>query len=153
MTRSGPSQRWALSFADICLLLLGFFVILHARAQNEPAVASSIRDAFGGPAQGASLDLAAEALFEPGEAVFRPGAERRFEGFGRAARLAGRDVVVETAGSDRGTHRFDAWELAAARAAAVARAVRAGGLEERRIALVMRPEGAQRPQHITVRTH
>jgi hypothetical protein len=142
-----------LSFADICLLLLGFFVILHARAQNEPAVAMSIRDAFGGRTESASLDIAAAGLFEPGEAVFRPGAARRFEAFGRAARTSGRSVVVETAGIDRGTLRFDAWELAAARAAAVARAVRAGGLEERRISLLMRPEAAQRPQHITVRTH
>ena len=150
MIRSGPDQRWALSFADICLLLLGFFVILHARAQADPAAASRIGATIGDDAKAPSLDAAANALFEPGEAVFRSNAARRFEEFGRSAHARGSDVVVETVGTDGGGRRFDAWELAAARAAAVARAVRAGGLDERRISLIMRPDGAARAQQIVV---
>jgi hypothetical protein len=72
-------------------------------------------------------------LFERGEAVLKPEALARFMAIGRK----GGSVRITSEGMDRGTRRFDAWELAAARVAAVARAVQAGGLSEGRIEVVM----------------
>jgi len=112
--------RWLLSFADLSLVLLAFFVLLHAGADGHAATAS-VRAAFGGPAdQGAALDEPAAALFEPGEAVLRPAAALRLRALGR--RLHGR-VRVAAEGRDGAGLRLDAWELSAARLAAVARAL------------------------------
>ncbi|WP_192812897.1 flagellar motor protein MotB, partial [Rhizorhabdus wittichii] len=42
------SQRWVLSFADLTLLLLAFFVLMQAQAADRLKLAAGIRDAFGG---------------------------------------------------------------------------------------------------------
>lgn len=113
MARAQPSRRWALSLADIalliaCLLLLSF--------RND---AGAVDDRG---AHGASIRLRAASLFEPGEAVLRRGAADRLRArLGDASRPAIR-VAVDQAGSAR----LDAWELAAARTAAVARALGLG---------------------------
>ena len=44
-------------------------------------------------------------------------------------------MLIVSDGIDPATARLDGWELAAARAAAAGRAVRAGGLDERRVTL------------------
>ena len=148
------SPRWVLSFADLCLLLLGFFVLLHARNGDSRAVADGLRAAFGGkPGAAVPAPYVAAALFEPGQAVFRPGRAAPFRAIGARAVAAGATVLVESRGVDQATRRFDAWELAAARTAAIARAIRAGGLDERRIAIVMPPPragDADRGQALTI---
>jgi len=137
------NPRWVLSFADLCLLLLGFFVLLHARADDRPAVAAGLRAAFGGaPGVQTPAPYPAATLFERDQAVFRPGRAAPLEALGRRAAKSGATVTIESRGTDRATRRFDAWELAAARTAAVARAVRAGGLDERRITITMPPARA-----------
>jgi hypothetical protein len=137
------SPRWVLSFADLCLLLLGFFVLLHARSGDSRAVTEGLRAAFGGkPGAAAPAPYAAAGLFEPGQAVFRPGRATPFRAIGAGAAAAGGTVLVESRGMDQATRRFDAWELAAARTAAIARAIRAGGLDEQRIVIVMPPPRA-----------
>jgi len=79
-------------------------------------------------------------------------------GAGQAARdrhaaLGGGHVRIESIGTDRNTSRFDGWELAAARAAAVARAIQAGGLSEQRI-MISIPEmngiAGRDGQHIAI---
>ena len=42
-------------------------------------------------------------------------------------------VLVESIGADSATNRFDAWELAAARTASIARMFRANGVPEEQI--------------------
>jgi flagellar motor protein MotB len=76
-------------------------------------------------------------LFEPGEAILTAAARARFAGIGRAAAAHGASVRVESLGSDANARRFDAWELAAARAASLARAIQEGGLDPRRIDLAI----------------
>ncbi len=134
------TPRWALSFADLTLLLLGFFVILHARAGQSEAVAQGMRAAFGGTTPAAArtesrTEYRASQLFQPGEAVLTPAAARWLAGMGAEAAKAGRQVTIVSAGRDAATARLDGWELAAARVAAAARAVRAGGLREDRLIL------------------
>jgi len=144
------TPRWALSFADLCLVLLAFFVLLHARNGDGMKVAQSMRAAFGGaePLNESSHVYQAAGLFEPGEAVLWPRGRARLEALGRNATAR---IRIASTGMDPGTRRFDRWELAAARVAAVARALQASGVDERRIEVVMpQMSGAATGQMISV---
>ena len=131
MTTSA-APRWALSFADLCLVLLGFVLLMQAQRGNPAAVTAGIREAFGAPPLG-GFDRIAAPLFEPGEAILRSPAHAELAAIGRRARSSGGTVHIESIGTDTGSLRFDGWEIAAARAAAAARAVREGGLAADRI--------------------
>lgn len=126
---AGASGRWALSFADLCLLLLGFLLLLQAHRGDPAALSAGLRAAFGASAPARMVEEGAAPLFQPGEAVLRPAARARFAALGRSAAADHAQATIESLGSDAGGARLDAWELAAARAAAVARALQAGGLD------------------------
>jgi len=135
--------RWAISFADLALLLLCFFALLHAGSARQ--VAAGARVAFSGERIPAPLlEERAASLFEPLEARLRPSAHARLLGIGARAAQAGRSLSVESEGRDPAAHRFDGWELAAARAAALARALNEGGLAEDRIDIVLPRRGQDR---------
>ncbi|MFS0737607.1 flagellar motor protein MotB [Sphingomonas sp. 1P06PA] len=131
------TPRWILSFADLCLVLLGFFVTLYATGADPARVSASLRDSFGEEAEGASQSFAAAQLFEPGEAVLRPKARAVLAAAGKRAGK-GR-VSLVSRGTTPGSARLDGWELAAARTGAVARALRSGGLSEDRIGIILAP--------------
>ena len=148
--RSVP--RWTVSFADLALLLLSFFVLLHVGSARE--VAAGARAAFSSQASaGPLLEESAAALFEPGEARLKSGARVRMEGIGRAAAAQGRALIVVSQGRNPAARRFDGWELAAARAAALARALNEGGVAERRVRIVLPEERGEEveEQKLTVR--
>jgi flagellar motor protein MotB len=128
--------RWTVSFADLALLLLAFFILLQAG--NARQVAAGARAAFSSevPA-GPLLNARAEALFEPGEARLKPAARSKLIGIGRAAAASGKRLIVDSEGRDNGARRFDAWELAAARAAATARALSQGGVAEDEVSIIV----------------
>ncbi len=128
--RAARGPRWALSFADLCLLLLAFFVLLQAERGNRAQLAAGMRAAFsggGGAAAVRARELAAATMFEPGEALLLAPARARLGAIGRDAARSHAGVRIESVGSDPASARFDGWELAAARAAAIARAIAAGG--------------------------
>lgn len=127
------NARWALSFADLCLLLLGFFVLMQARP-DRARLSASIKSAFAGHAP-ATIEQPANAWFEPGEAVLKPDARTALRAFARGADI----VTVSSHGTEPKAARFDGWELAAARAAAVAREVQAAGIPEGRVNLAIDP--------------
>jgi flagellar motor protein MotB len=135
------NPRWLMSFADLCLLLLGFFVLLQAR-QNDAVAAQSIRAAFGAVESGRLDVYRAAALFEPGEAILRPNQSARLVLAGARAAKGGGRIRLESVGVEAATARFDAWELAAARTAAVARAIARGGLASDRIDITVAPVSA-----------
>lgn len=139
--RQPPLPRWAVSFADLALLLLAFFVLLHAGSARE--VAAAARSAFSGePPPRALLDMEARLLFEPGEARLTPRARARLTAIGRAA---GGRLLVESSGTDKGAARFDGWELSAARAAAIARTLEPGRSAADRVTILLVAE--RTPDH------
>jgi flagellar motor protein MotB len=133
--KAAPRQRWALSFADLCLLLLGFFVMLQARPEAS-ALAAGFRQAFG-MRERAVIERRAAALFQPGEALLTPRGRALLDRF--VAEVGDDAVIVASRGTEPATARFDGWELAAARAAAVARAIEQAGVPQRRITLAVDP--------------
>jgi flagellar motor protein MotB len=145
--------RWAVSFADLTMLLLAFFVLLQAG--NSRTVAAGARAAFANQAAApALLDAPARRLFERGEARLTARARRDLLAIGRGASRSGKLLVVESEGHEPSGGRFDAWELAAARAASLARALGEGGLGEEEITILMPRSGkgeAPSGQKLTVR--
>jgi flagellar motor protein MotB len=128
-----PIPRWAISFADLLLLLLGCFVLLHAMEAARPAAVAA--------ASGASIGAyPAASLFEPGEARLLAVARVTLA---QAARgLAGHRVTVVSRGTAAAGARLDRFELSAARAAAVGRALQQGGVAERDIAIALEESAA-----------
>ena len=144
--RAAPVPRWAMSLADLALLLLGFFILLHVTAGEKVRVADSIQAAFANEAPRVSYRFQANAgrLFEAGEARLTPPAREQLRTIGASAARANQSVSVESIGKDPATNRFDGWELAAARVAAVARAIEEGGLNEQRIDVAMPSSASER---------
>lgn len=150
------SQRWVLSFADLALLLVAFFVMMQAQVSDRLKMAAGIRGAFGG--EGARADatiqgMSAAAVFEPGEAILKPAEATRLKALGTQAAAAKKRVLVASQGRDGQSARLDSWELSAARTTAVARAIRAGGVPDAMIEIAippMRASEAARGQHISI---
>ena len=142
--------RWAISFADLTMLLLAFFVLLQAGDSRK--VAAAARSAFSNePAAQPLLHARAADLFEPGEARLNARARDSLIRIGARARPTGKSLIVESSGRDASGARLDEWELSAARAAAVARGL---GVPEQRVTIVMPNErGAAegRGQRLTIR--
>ena len=150
---NAATPRWAISFADLALLLVAFFVLLHAGAGRQ--VAEGARAAFARTRpEPPLLDSAADALFEPGEARLLPAARSALRAAGaRASRRGGALLIESVGGGTAGARRFDAWELAAARAAAVARAIVEGGARAGGVRIAMGRElgaGAGEGQRLIV---
>jgi flagellar motor protein MotB len=153
--RSGGAPVWALSFADLCILLLGFFVMLHAQSGHQAQIVGGIKQALSGSSARSveAHDLSPASMFEPGEALMRPQARSEMQALGRHASALHARVRIESVGTDRSVRRFDGWELAAARTAAIARAIQAGGLSDAAIMISipeMTGETAGKGQRIAV---
>ena len=142
--------RWMVSFADLALLLLAFFVLLHAT--GERGMAAAARAAFSDSAAVPPLFAApAASLFEPGEARLVPRAREELARVA-AAVPARSSLVVLSEGRDGDARRFDSWELAAARTAALARALGQSGIADERIVIRMpEHEKERRRQELTIR--
>jgi flagellar motor protein MotB len=135
-----PLPRWAVSFADLLLLLLGCFVLLHAMEASRPKPAAGAAIvASPSPAQAPVRAFNAAEVFQSGEALLTPEAREALRAEG--GRLAGHPVRIVSSGSGEQGGRLDRFELAAARAAAVGRALREGGLADGDIAISMAESG------------
>jgi flagellar motor protein MotB len=135
-----PLPRWAVSFADLLLLLLGCFVLLHAMEAQRPKAAAGLpATARDQPAAAPARSFSAAEVFQPGEALLT--AEARAALRAEGARLSGHPVRIFSTGTGETGGRLDRFELAAARAAAIGRALREGGLGEGQIAIAMAESG------------
>lgn len=120
-------SRWAISFADLSLLLLGFFVLLQANSSRQQDIISGVAQEFGAPV-GPRDRIVAARIFEPGEALLTPEGEAHIVTLARRYAAGGQRVEIRSVGLDKGEHRFDGWDLAAARLGAVARALAQAGI-------------------------
>lgn len=137
MSAAAPIRRnrWAISFADLTLLLLAFFVLLHASGARRDAMLSGLSQRFGGRPMPAGVELRAADLFAPGEAMLTgPGRARLLSAVGPLMR-GGRMIEVRSFGTGDGpdNRRFDQWDLAAARLGAVARALKGASVAADRL--------------------
>ncbi len=113
-----PARRWAVSFADLalliaCVLLLGW--------RPEPTGADAARAS----AASQVLELPTARLFVSDEAILAPTAAVQLDP-ARRALADGAAVGIAVGIGSGGSQRLDAWELAAARTAALARALGGG---------------------------
>ncbi|MES2175992.1 MAG: flagellar motor protein MotB [Pseudomonadota bacterium] len=126
-------NRWAVSFADLLLLLLAFFVLLQASGSRRDAMLSQVSQQFGGRAMRQGVALRAAELFVPGDALLSDDGRARLSKVAqRFAREPG-GLEIRSDGSDQGRQRFDDWDLAAARLGAVARVLRMNGIAQDRL--------------------
>ena len=145
------SQRWVLSFADLSLVLLAFFVMMQAQVGDRLKLAAGMRGAFGGDAgQGAGdgqsvQGFTAATIFEGNEAILKPEQAARLKAIGATAAWAKQRVLVASQGRDGQSARLDSWDLAAARTTAVARAIRMGGVPDAMIEIAIPPMRASDP--------
>lgn len=135
--RVAAAPRWAVSFADLGLLLIGCFVMLNAMESARPKADGATAPAV--PMAPADETYRAADLFEPGEARLGPEARAILQSAGR--RWAGRQIRILSRGAAEGGARLDRFELAAARSAAVARALHEGGVGERDIEVRLEEAG------------
>ena len=126
--------RWALSFADLSLLLLGFFVLLHASAGRQQEIVGGVAEQFGANV-GKTDRLVAAELFQPGEALLSEAGSAKLSALARLYARNGKTVEIRSVGLDKSANRFDNWDLAAARLGAVARALVAGGMKQDRVSV------------------
>lgn len=126
-------NRWAVSFADLLLLLLAFFVLLQASGSRRDAMLSQVSQQFGGRAMQRGVDLRAADLFVPGEALLSDAGRIRLSALAHRFLRETGSLQIRSEGSDRARQRFDDWDLAAARLGAVARALRAEGIAQDRL--------------------
>ena len=126
-------NRWAVSFADLLLLLLAFFVLLQASGSRRDAMLSQVSQQFGGRAMRQGVELRAADLFVPGDALFSQAGRAQLAAVARRFADEPGRLEVRSDGSDRGRQRFDDWDLAAARLGAVARALRMNGIAQDRL--------------------
>ena len=131
---AGRRNRWALSFADLALLLLGFFVLLQASNGRQREVVSGVAQEFGAPAKPADMVLA-RGLFQRGEALLTPAGEQTVAAVAARHHSSKSMVEIRSIGLDSDTNRFDSWDLAAARLGAAARALAAHGIARERIVI------------------
>ena len=126
-------NRWAVSFADLLLLLLGFFILLQASGQKRDAMLAQVRQQFGGRAVARDVELRAAALFLPDEALLSDQGRAAVARVAAGVRTGSGSIDISSLGTDPARRRFDPWDLAAARLGAVARELRAQGLTDERL--------------------
>lgn len=146
-------SRWALSFADLCLLLLGFFVLLHASGKGRGEAVEALSGYFSGRAQRATQSFSASRLFEPGEAMLTEEGRTMLGLVAKQVTEKNELIEIVSVGEDPAGRRFDRWELAAARLAAAARALREAGVSEERIRVLglRENDGPSKGQRILIR--
>ncbi|MEC3912145.1 flagellar motor protein MotB [Sphingobium sp. CR2-8] len=143
---SARRNRWAVSFADLLLLLLAFFVLLQASGSRRDAMLAQVSQQFGGRAMRQGIEIRAAELFVPGEALLSDAGRTRLSSVARRFVREPGGLEIRSDGSDHGRQRFDDWDLAAARLGAVARALRMQGIAQDRLHIRGLDQGGGRPR-------
>lgn len=133
MSIRAARARWALSFADLSLLMLGFFVLLQANQGTRDEALAGLNNYFAGLQAPNQVDLPAERLFSAGEALLSDAGRAQLAAAAAPFKPQKGIIRIQSLGLAQGEHRFDAWDLSAARLGAVARALVAAGISPDRI--------------------
>ena len=133
MASQARRNRWAVSFADLLLLLLGFFILLQASGHKRDGMLAQVRQQFGGRTASSVVEWRAAALFLPDEALLSSQGRAAIARATAGLRSGGGRIHSSSPGPDPAQRRFDPWDLAAARLGAVARELKAQGLAEDRL--------------------
>jgi hypothetical protein len=155
--KAARRSRWALSFADLCLLLLGFFVLLQARREEDRKQALTGLNGYFSEGERPAIrsDIPAAQLFVPGEAILTEDGHARLGALARTALNSRSALRLSSRGVDSGTARFDGWDLASARVGAVARALARNGFPADRVRISGPESDAQtgeKGQTLTIRS-
>lgn len=148
---------WLVTLADLALLLVGFFVLLQANQTLSPRnLARGIAEGFGAEPPPAAMPVAAHGIagFAPGGAVL-PQSPAALVGWARAELRDPRVRLTVTGATDGSAADVDpasrsATVLAADRARAVAAALVAGGVPDRRLLLSTTPARGTRAVTVTL---
>ncbi|NIJ15510.1 flagellar motor protein MotB [Sphingobium vermicomposti] len=133
MASQARRNRWAVSFADLLLLLLGFFILLQASGQKRDGMLAQVRQQFGGRTASSVIEWRAATLFLPDEALLSNQGRAAIARATAGLRSSGGRIDISSQGTDPARRRFDPWDLAAARLGAVARELKAQGLADDRL--------------------
>lgn len=198
------NARWTVSYIDLLMTILGFFVLIYAKDHDPKEVAASLRSAFnhdvikpdnggaggktdksGKPvlsdnqskndatkANDAKADKAkenedcltkagvacpsqeflADDLFQPQEAILTDKGKNMLTRFVKKPARSAAYFLIESHGIGNGNARFDRWELAAARTAAVARVIKSSGIDDTHLKIMMAPDSplSDNGQHLLV---
>jgi hypothetical protein len=110
------ARRWAISFADLALLVACMLLLGWRPGAGEQASARASQT---------QQQIAINALFLTDEALFSAAGDQRWRAITRALPTTVRLRISVGTGSG-GSARLDSWELAAARTAALARRLPGG---------------------------
>lgn len=126
------ANRWSLAFADLSLLMLGFVVLsfVHPRAPEGQSPDSEAPESPKDAVPLESFTWSSASLFEPQEAMLTPAGREKAREVARTMGDRPVGITLSVAGQAGGSARLDQWELAAARMASFARALRAEGVDD-----------------------
>lgn len=130
-------NRWAISFADLSLLLLGFFILLQVDSRGKGQALDQIGGYFAQRAVVPPTAILQAELFVPDEAILTETGFARIADIARDAAKSGDRLILTSRGMPTATNRFDAWDMASARLGATARAAVRAGMPADRITIAM----------------
>ena len=126
-----PAQRTTVSFLDLALIMTGVMALIASVGDRHPAVAEALTESFGTQptASVERIALPLATLFEPHEARLTRDGAAKIAALGGRAGSSEIGIAVPVA-TETGTSRFNRWELAAARTAAIMRVLADQGIAD-----------------------
>lgn len=125
------SNRWALAYADLSLLLLGFMALQNMGDSQDDLVEQSKMSS------GKEYEFSVTDLFHNGEAMMTDEGRSMIVNLNGAVSGPVKKVSIKMVGIGPASTRMDGWEIAAARLASLGRsfpkeyyAVKLDGIEE-----------------------
>ena len=106
MASQARRNRWAVSFADLLLLLLGFFILLQASGHKRDGMLAQVRQQFGGRTASSVVEWRAAALFLPDEALLSSQGRAAIARATAGLRSGGGRIHISSQGTDPAQRRF-----------------------------------------------
>lgn len=142
-------NRWVFAFADLSLLMIGYFVIMMNASPSLTDATIPLKSAEN---EGASISLRSKDLFAEHEAMISDEGKSVIADFLVSNKVSNQRIKLSLNGWDPASERLDGWELAAARLAATGRVIREQGIEADSIHIgLIDQSNIEDEQNITIR--